>query len=618
MPVLAYYWIGVCAYLNCAGWLLTAIHQVNAAGYAVALVPVVFATVALLRRGWRPAAGYRMRRRLRRPLPGLFLLLSGLALLGGLLYAPSNYDALTYRLPRMLNWLATGAWHWIPTTEHRMNYSGVAWEWTAMPFFALTHSDRGMFLINTVGYMLMPGLVFSLLRQAGVARRVAWTWMWVLPLGYGYVTQAGSVGNDLTGVLYILLAIDFALRARRSGRAGELWMSMLAAALMTGTKFCDLPMLLPWAVAVWPALPLAWKKPLGSLAAGAVAILISSAPIMLANQVHTGNWTGDPKNSYKMQITNPAAGLVGNGYLLAEGLLQPPLLPGSHEIDRAILNDLPDWVVKGFPRVGWNRFNEIPGEEGAGLGLAITLPVLIGAIWALWRGRAPGAFLRRLPLWTLAGVAAAVFYMAKMGSEATARLMMPYYILCLIPLLMTSVQAELLARRWWRDLLFVLTLSTVVVVVLSIARPLWPAQIVCNWAAGNHPKNTTLQRLAFTYDTFAHRNDCLAALRSALPQEVREIGFIAGPNDTDYSLWRPLGQRVVTYPRKDDRRFVQQPDVEWLVVKEKVWPEMSRQSLADWAGEHHGKIVKTVALAEIAALGDEYWSLVHLEATDPK
>ena len=55
--------------------------------------------------------------------PAIFLLLASLVFLGGVLYAPNNYDALTYRLPRMLNWLAAGQWFWIPTINERMNYS---------------------------------------------------------------------------------------------------------------------------------------------------------------------------------------------------------------------------------------------------------------------------------------------------------------------------------------------------------------------------------------------------------------------------------------------------------------------------------------------------------------
>jgi hypothetical protein len=39
MPTIVLLWIWACAYLNCAGWTLSALHQLNAGGYAVATVP---------------------------------------------------------------------------------------------------------------------------------------------------------------------------------------------------------------------------------------------------------------------------------------------------------------------------------------------------------------------------------------------------------------------------------------------------------------------------------------------------------------------------------------------------------------------------------------------------
>jgi hypothetical protein len=37
MPTLVLLWVWFCAYLNCAGWALSALQQLNARGYAVAL-----------------------------------------------------------------------------------------------------------------------------------------------------------------------------------------------------------------------------------------------------------------------------------------------------------------------------------------------------------------------------------------------------------------------------------------------------------------------------------------------------------------------------------------------------------------------------------------------------
>jgi hypothetical protein len=68
--------------------------------------------------------------------PLLLLLYAALALLGGALYAPANVDALTYRLPRVLYWLAEQRWHWIATNDPRMNISPSGFEWLMAPVVA--------------------------------------------------------------------------------------------------------------------------------------------------------------------------------------------------------------------------------------------------------------------------------------------------------------------------------------------------------------------------------------------------------------------------------------------------------------------------------------------------
>src|SRR4051812_12587506 len=108
-------WIVLCTFLHCVGWGLSALHQLNAAGYLAALT--LGAISGLI--WWKSRAGGsgkilepgKMARRFRRPFPVAFLTLAVLAILGGAIYSPTNYDALAYRLPRMLNWLAEGRWH---------------------------------------------------------------------------------------------------------------------------------------------------------------------------------------------------------------------------------------------------------------------------------------------------------------------------------------------------------------------------------------------------------------------------------------------------------------------------------------------------------------------------
>src|SRR5579871_1360126 len=100
-------WVLVCTFLSCTGWGLSAVGSLNRASYAAAFaIAAVLAVVA-----WKvravplvpPFRFARWRRRFRRPFAGAFLVLAALALLGGAIHAPNNYDGLAYRLPRILN-----------------------------------------------------------------------------------------------------------------------------------------------------------------------------------------------------------------------------------------------------------------------------------------------------------------------------------------------------------------------------------------------------------------------------------------------------------------------------------------------------------------------------------
>ena len=612
-------WLCGCVYLNWVGWTLSALHQLNPAGYAAALLPGILLALVWLRSSPPAFHIQKLSRRFRRPLPATFLFLSILIFLGGVLYAPTNYDALTYRLPRMLNWLSAEKWLWIPTTNDRMNYSATAWEWTGMPLLALARSDRGLFLINALGYLLMPGLLFSVFRQLGVARRVAWTWMWILPAAYGYALQAGGIGNDLMGGLCCLLSIQFGLRARTSGRITDVWLALLAVGLMTGVKLSNLPLALPCLVAVWPGLRLLRKHLAGSLTALGLAVLVSAAPMMTLNYLHTGDWSGDPDNKYQMQIHKPATALLGNCLLLGQQTLMPPVLPMAVEINRIFVERIPtNWqrqLHDDFPRYYLNKINELPGEESASLGLGVTLPLLIVLSISLAKFRVTWqlkVFADPVPPVALATWVAILFYLLKMGSEAGPRLLLPYYALALVPLLRLPAQATLLRFQSWRLFLVLSALSVLPAMVLSPSRPLWPAQIACNEMSAKHPENKTVARMTAVYTAYAGRNDTLAPIRKLLPPEAAEIGVIAGNNDTTYSLWRPFGTRKVTDLCFNPRHFLeQQITVEWVVVKEKYWPEVCPIPLTDWAAAHHAQLVKSVPIVELVGWGAENWVLLH-------
>jgi len=624
MPAAVQLWVWFCAYLNLAGWILSALHQLNGPGYSVALLIFILVT-----RAFRPhltAQGNffgwlkKSRRRCRKILPALFFAVSVLVFLGGILSAPTNYDALTYRLPRVLNWLAAGHWFWIPTVNDRMNYSAPAAEWLAAPQLAILHSDRTLFLINAIGFLLMPGLLFSVFRHAGVARKVAWTWMWLLPLAYGYATQAGSLGNDLTGGVFGLAAMHFGFRARRTGKISDVAPALLAAALLTGVKVSNLPLMLPCLVAVWPALSLFKKNLVAGVALLGIAFLISAGPILALNEFYTGTWTGDPHNLSLIQAQNPVAAAFGNSLLLLQQSFLPPVLPSAHEWYQRFNEMLPaacqDWLRQDFPRYYLGGFSELPSEENAGLGCGIsfTAVILMAAVFLPLARKRNWSWDARLAVGLAAWIAFATF-MLKMGSEATARLLLPYYPLMFLLILRSPVQEVWLRFRAWKIWLVLVALSVLPAIIFSPARPLWPALTVSQALLKNYPDSPLALRIATVYSGYAVRNDPLQPLRAAVPENIKKVGFIAGSNDTEYSLWRPFGTRTVVCLRRDRTRtgLWLPADIEWIVVRKTVWSEASEIPFDAWCEQHHAQKIVTASLVTIIGRDPEEWCLVHLD-----
>ena len=280
-------WLVVCATASASGWLLSALHELNTRGYACVFLVLLAAIVLWEKsRGFREVklAGvqcHRLARRFKHPLPLGFLLMALIALVGGLMYAPDNYDALAYRVPRVLHWLAAGRWHWIHTEFHRLNVRACGAEWLMAPIIAFTKSARWIFLPDIISFLLLPGLLFSMLARLGARRKTAWYWMWIVTTGYCFVMQAGGIGNDIPGAVYALAAMDFGLRLRASHR--RTWLLPPVSALLTGAKASNIPLLLAPFILILPQLRVLLVQPVMNFLVIVFAVMASGTPTAVLN-----------------------------------------------------------------------------------------------------------------------------------------------------------------------------------------------------------------------------------------------------------------------------------------------------------------------------------------------
>jgi hypothetical protein len=609
-----------------SGWILSIFRRLTWEVLLLFAIIILFFLVIGRKASYRSAyARFRLliRRfmaRLQRPLPLMFHIALLFGFVGGLVYSPNNYDALSYRIPRIMDWFYNGGWYWIPTANERMNYSGVVQEWLFSPLILAFRSFKPLFLINVVFFALLPYLVFSIFRRLGIRIRVAWWWMWLLPLSMGIVLQAGGIGNDLLGVFFFLVAIDTALRFRETGSVNFLICSVLAMGLCTGVKLSNLPLALPWVMLII----LSWRKVLQHIWKFVIVVfistLISITPIVILNRMHTGSWTGDPANRYELKVQNPIAGIVGNTILIAVNNLVPPVLPFAKQIE-SLVNNLPpfqpkSWLVQEFPNFRI-PLNELPQEEASGAGLLITLLLAFSLI----RSEKPEELLytdekgltrNQTALFFSAFILAAIVFFALLGSTSSARLFLPYTPPLVAFVLWLRDSSRLVRTRTWFAAVNLCVVLTLVIVILSPSRPLFPAGAFLNLLKPLTPTGV-IDRAATVYETYANRADAFAEVRKDLGKDDLVLGFLSSGNDLETSLWLPFGSRRIVHVLPDTTpTSLKSAGINKVLVSQLAIQSLpvSSQNKLDWL--LRGRIISSFHVKQLASQEPEVFFLVEI------
>lgn len=552
---------------------------------------------------------HKLRHRFKRSFPLAFLILAVLAFAGGVIYAPSNYDGLAYRTPRVLHWLAEGRWHWIHTNYQAQNVRAVGYEWVTAPLILFTRSYRLLFLIEMVSFLLLPGLVFSVFTRLGVRPRVAWHWMWLLPTGYGFLLQAGSIGNDLFGAALALAALDLALRARDSKNCAEAWLSILAASLLSGGKMSNAPLLLPWLTAFLPSIPLLKKRLTTTLAVCAVGAICSFLPMAVVNYEHGGDWTGLRAEGLSTVVELStlrafAAHLAFNPVMLALDNFVPPVFPFAGEWNRAVIKLVPKKFMDLLEQHFWGdqahmTLGELQIEETAGLGFGLSVLLVLSLLAARKHAKSKAGDLisptKRTISWALliSVFLSLVAYMAKcFGAEA--RLMLPYYGF-IIPLLLNGEsQARIIKATWWKACAMAVFLLAGVPLILTPARPLWPAQRILSWFGPG--ANPFVTRARAVYSVYAERPDGFAPVRRILPPNLSVLGLISC-DDPETSLWCPFGARQIEHVLPTDSLAdFRRQGISYVLIGSDGYKFFFSEPLEKWMAQHNAELIETVSL----------------------
>lgn len=579
------------ALLNALGWALSAVGCLNRIGYLVTCLVALAAFGAwfLPRFDWygvRWDIGWRKwRRRYGHSYPLAYLLMVGIILASGLLFEPDHNDGLSFRLPRMLHWMSAQGWHWIDTCDPRLNIRGAGFEWSALPLLLFTGSNRSLFLVNFAAYLCLPGLIYGTYRRLGVARRVAWNWMWILPSAYGMVLGASNVGNDLLLVVYALAALCFALRGVERKNFNDLALSILSASLLTSTKQTALPLLLPWLVALAPGWPILWSEKRKSLAVGLFAIGISVAFISWSNWRHLGDWSGLVTDVAIKTHTNPFLNLSGNTVLLVLQNLVPPLFPWRDDW----LQLAHQWQQTPLGQLYTNNFETsylwLPirmSATFAAFGPGIAGLFLIAWLYQIWK-RLPNR--QRTPhqrAIMAAVIVACLVLLLKTSMWQISRHFLSYAF-CLIPFFLTGTAQYTLVRQKWWCWFVALQFAHVLAALILIA----PRSPIAAW--GIAPEFYLSQAVQ------TPKSD--AWVRRYLPASEPVIGVIRTDIDTETWLWQPPGtRRIIDCRARTDAADYDRKGIHLIVVSSEAL-EAAKLTLDQWLEQNGCTLITTVRMS---------------------
>ena len=614
------HWIIFAVACNAAGWLLSALQLLNAAGFLIA-IPVIHFLMARLCGVGRPELKKPRLRcgRWRRLLPAGFMLIAILSLLGGILHAPNNMDALHYRMPRVAHWLMAERWEWFPSNNNAQNTRSCGYEWMTAPLVSLTGTDRFTFVFNAITFLLLPGVCFRVLRGMGLGGRVSWAWMWLIPAGYCYALQAGGIGNDLTPAFFAAAAFAFGFRWKKQGGFANFALALAALGAMSGFKPSTLPLLLPFAVIFFAMWKVALSHPGRS---GAVALVIASGsflPTAALNIYHCGDWTGLRAENPDYAKVEPLVGVAGNIINASLQNLAPPVFPLAGKWNAFFLGLFPESFKKAMkrsfePTGAEFQLPDLQGEEWVGIGAGITYLLAVTAllVFAQGRGRDSRIVKPPLALYTVLFIAALLVYFAKTGLFTVARHISPYYPF-LVALVLLALRPEKAMRcRLWKWAAAAAMASTVVMLVITPARPLWPAR----WFLarfGENPTSTYVQRASLGYSTYAERADALGPLRKALPDDAREIGFMSFAAGSEMPFWKPYGKMRVHHIRPDDDLTkLRREGMRHIVINTDNFESAVGRTPESWASAQGGAIIVRMPVRITVQGNMTEWLLVEL------
>jgi hypothetical protein len=148
----------------------------------------------------------------------------------------------------------------------------------------------------------------------------------------------------------------------------------------------------------------------------------------------------------------------------------------------------------------------------------------------------------------------------------------------------------------------------VLLLIISPARPLWPAQWFFQHYSSRLESSKLVGRARDAYAAKSSRTEVFAPLLASLPKDASVLGFPAD-DFPETSLWKPFGSRRILHIRvTDSAEEVRLRGIEYLLIVtnklKEPWPE--------WLERMDARELQSVTLKMWGSLPPFVWHLVEL------
>lgn len=462
-------------------------------------------------------------------------------------YPPTNYDSMTYHLPRIMHWEQNGSTAFYATSIERQNEYQPFAEYVLAHLYLLANKDRWLNLLQWFALILCAVGVSAIARKLGAGNAQQWTAALLcvsIPMA---VLQASSTQNDLVLSALLLVFINFGLKLTQEAEGAFAAVGCgLALGLAILTKATAYIWAFPFCLYLggWLILKLQRR----GLALGGIIIalvLLTNGGFYARNASLHGSPLGSEANlaQAKNQVINLQA-LTAN--LIRNTALNLPIQTRIELIDNTA-KEIASWLRLFYETTGFSITDARISYDGRD---AFTLPFN------------PHEDFTSNPLHLLLIAAALLVALFTLGDPPSRKISLVY----VLPLLLGFVlfSGTLKWQVWGTRLqlpFFAAWCAVIPIYLFSSKRgwllvvPVIVGVFAFTWTFDNatRPINQgALYAQPREENYFLTRVDIRPAYLGAIQQLTasgcREIGLAFGENSFEYPLWAILKERA--YPAR--------------------------------------------------------------------